>query len=62
MPLHTRASMISLSASENRPKVLAGHGAGKHLLLTAVNETLSVPKNSCSACTIAPLTQVCPDG
>ena len=49
--------MISLSASEKRPKLLAGHGAGKHLLLVAVNGTTSVPKKSCIADTIAPLTQ-----
>ena len=36
MPLHTRASMTSLSASEKRSKVLPGHGAGRHLLLIAV--------------------------
>src|SRR5262245_26828107 len=62
MPLHTRASMISLSASEKRSKLLVGQGAGLHLLLVAVNETLSVPKKSCRACTKAPLMQVCPDG
>ncbi len=42
----TRASMISLSASEKRSKVLPRHGAGRHLLLVAVKETLSVPKNA----------------
>src|SRR5512132_4561193 len=64
MPLHTRTSMISLSASEKRSKrLVVGQGAGgEHLLLTAVNAILSVPKKACSACTIAPLMQVCPDG
>src|SRR5512132_1456036 len=62
MPLQTRASMISSSASEKRSKLLGGQGAGLHLLLIAVNAILSVPKKACSACTIAPLMQVCPDG
>ena len=62
MPLHTRASMISLRVSEKRSKLLGGQGAGLHLLLIAVNAILSVPKNACSACTKAPLMQVCPDG
>src|SRR4029450_4122088 len=54
--------MISLSASEKRSKLLDGQGAGKHLLLSAVKETLSVPKKACSAYTVAPLMQVCPAG
>src|SRR6266545_8008353 len=54
--------MISLSASEKRSKLLAGHGAGEHLLLVAVKETLSVPKNALSAYTVAPLTHPWPDG
>ena len=58
MPPHTRASMISLSATERRSKLRDGHGAGEHLLLTAVNETLSVPKKAWSACTVAALMQV----
>ena len=57
MPLHTRASMTSLSASEKRSKVLPGHGAGRHLLLIAVKETLLVPKNSFSVFTTALLMQ-----
>src|SRR5215211_7337399 len=62
MPLQTRASMISLSASEKRSKLLEGQGAGEHLLLFAVNAILSVPKKACRACTNPPLMQVCPDG
>src|SRR6266511_5851796 len=62
IPPQTRASMISLSASEKRSKLLDVQGAGEHLLLTAVKETLSVPKNACSACTVAPLMQVWPAG
>src|SRR3954464_8625483 len=62
MPPQTRALMISFSALEKRSKLRAWHGAGLHLLLTAVNETLSVPKNSCSAWTLALLMQLCPDG
>src|SRR6266511_1796307 len=62
IPPQTRASMISFSASEKRSKLLDGQGAGVHLLLIAVNATLSVPKNAFSACTVAPLMQVCPAG
>ena len=61
MPLHTRASMTSLSASEKRSKVLE-HGAATHLLLVAVKETLSVPKNSLSVFSTALLMQAWPDG
>src|SRR5215216_2470918 len=62
MPPQTRASMTSFNASERRLNVLAEQGAGEHLLLVTVNVTLSVPKKSCSACTIAPLPQPWPDG
>jgi hypothetical protein len=44
MPPHTRASMISCSASEKRSKLRGGQGAEEHLLLSAVKATLSVPK------------------
>src|SRR5439155_26171325 len=54
--------MISSSAAENRSKLLGGQGAGRHLLLITVRATLSVPKNACNACTVAPLMQVCPAG
>src|SRR4249920_1752872 len=54
--------MISLSAAEKRWKLRGGHGAGEHLLLVAVKETLSVPKNALSAYTVAPLTHPWPDG
>src|SRR5918998_1126946 len=62
IPLQTRASTISLSACEKRSKPLGGHGAGEHLLLTAVNVILSVAKKALSACRVAPLMQVCPAG
>ena len=55
MPPHTRASMISLSATEKRSKLRDGHGAGEHLLLIAVKEILWVPKKAWSACTVAEL-------
>ena len=42
--------------------LLVGHGAGKHLLLTAVNATLLVPKKLLKVRAIAPLTQPCPEG
>src|SRR5262245_9759283 len=54
--------MIALSAREKRSKLLGAQGAGEHLLLWAVNGTLSVPKKALSACTVAPLMQVWPDG
>src|SRR6266545_5654129 len=62
MPLQTRASMISLSASEKRSKLLDGQGAGEHLLLTAVKSILSVAKKACNGNTNAPLMQPCPAG
>src|ERR687891_1614490 len=62
MPPQTRASMISLSASDKRSKLRDAQGAGEHLLLMAVKETLSVPKNARSAYTVAPLMQVWPAG
>src|SRR3954452_13289664 len=62
MPLHTRASITSLCASEKRSNPLGGQGAGKHLSPPAVNAILSVPKNAFSVFTIAPLRQPCPDG
>jgi len=54
--------MISLRAFEKRSKLLGGQGAGLHLLLIAVNETLSVPKKAFSACTAAELMHVWPAG
>jgi hypothetical protein len=47
IPTYTRASMISLIASEKRAKVLVGCVA----LLSSLNAILSVPKKSCSVWT-----------
>src|SRR5215208_7098314 len=61
MPAQTRASMISLIASENRSK-LRDCGVGTPKLLDVENAILSVPKKSSSVSTTAPLMHVCPDG
>src|SRR5215475_12188011 len=58
MPPHTRASMISLSASENRSKLRVV----QDLLLKALKAILSVPKKVWSVCTIALLPAACPEG
>src|SRR4029450_119301 len=58
MPAHTRASMTSLSASENRSKLRVV----QDLLLNALKLILSVPKKFWSVYTNAPELQVCPDG
>src|SRR5205823_8926102 len=58
MPAQTRASMISLSAQENRSKVRVV----QDLLLNALKPILSVPKKFWSVCTNAPVLEVCPDG
>src|SRR5467141_181822 len=58
MPAHTRASMISLSASENRSKLRVV----QDLLLKALKPILSVPKKFCSVFTNALVAQACPEG
>src|SRR5262245_18477786 len=58
MPAHTRASMTSLSASENRLKLRVVHD----LLLNALNPILSVPKKFWSVCTYALVADACPEG
>src|SRR5262245_51584665 len=58
MPPHTRASMISLSASENRSNLRVV----QDLLLKALKAILSVPKKVCNVCTIALLVQAWPEG
>src|ERR1044072_8477605 len=58
MPAHTRASMTSSSASENRSKFRVGHD----LLLKAPKAILSVPKKLFSVCANALVTQACPEG
>src|SRR5512132_3621976 len=58
MPAQTRASMISLIASENRSKLRVE----LEKLLDVLNAILSVPKKSWSVSTTAPLMHVCPDG
>src|SRR4029453_906673 len=55
---HTRASMISFSASEKRSKLRVV----QDLLLKALKAILSVPKKFWSVCTNALVAQVCPDG
>src|SRR6266513_4291585 len=58
MPAHTRASMTSLSASENRSKLRVV----QDLLLKALKPILSVRKKFWSVCTNALVAQACPDG
>src|SRR5258707_7028611 len=58
MPAHTRASMTSSSASENRQKLRVVHD----LLLNALKPILSVPKKFRSVCTNAPVAEACPEG
>src|SRR6059058_844527 len=58
MPAHTRASITSLSASENRSKLRVV----QDLLLNALNPILSVPKKCWSVCTNALVAQECPEG
>ena len=63
IPPHTRASMISLSARENRSKCRGGISTPSRVRPpTTSNSTLSVPKKSWNAWTVAPLTQPCPEG
>src|SRR5437660_406032 len=58
MPAHTRASMTSLSASENRSKLRVV----QDLLLNALKLILSVPKKFWSVFTKAPVAQAWPEG
>src|SRR5215468_5391126 len=58
MPAHTRASMTSWSASENRSKLRVVHD----LLLNALKPILSVPKKFWSVCTNAEVALQWPDG
>src|SRR5437899_2498556 len=58
MPAHTRASVTSLSASENRSKLRVV----QDLLLKALKPILSVPKKFWSVCTNAAVAQACPEG
>src|SRR5207244_9548992 len=58
MPPHTRASMTSLSASENRSKLRVV----QDLLLKALKPILSVPKKFWSVFTNALVAQACPEG
>src|SRR5215218_4716498 len=58
MPAQTRASMISLIASENRSKLRDDWEKP----LDVPNAILSVAKKSWSVFTTAPLMHVCPDG
>src|SRR5258705_12717588 len=58
MPAHTRASITSLSASENRSKLRVV----QDLLLKALKAILSVPKKFWSVCTNALVAQACPEG
>src|SRR5207245_11671889 len=58
MPAHTRASMTSLSASENRSKLRVV----QDLLLKALKPILLVPKKFWSVLTNAPVAQACPEG
>src|SRR5215510_9089776 len=58
MPAQTRASITSLSASENRSKLRVVHD----LLLNALKPTLSVPKKFRNVLTIATVAEACPEG
>src|SRR6266481_4612528 len=58
MPTHTRASMTSVSASENRSKLRVV----QDLLLKALKPILSVPKKFWSVFTNAAVAQACPEG
>src|SRR5262245_28483421 len=58
MPAQTRASMISLIASENRSKLRDE----LEKPLNVPNAIWSVPKKPWSVFTTAPLMHVCPDG
>src|SRR5437667_5731853 len=58
MPAHTRASMTSLSMSENRSKLRVV----QDLLLNALTVILSVPKKFWSVFTNAPVAQAWPEG
>src|SRR6266511_508131 len=58
MPAQTRAPLTSLSASENRSKLLVVC----ELLLKALKAILSLPKKSWSVWTNALLRQACEDG
>src|SRR6185503_7412346 len=58
MPAQTRASITSLSASENRSKLRVV----PDLLLCALKAILSVPKKFWSVCTNALVAQQCPEG
>src|SRR5260370_38843655 len=58
MPAHTRASMTSLSMSENRSKLRVV----QDLLLNALTAILSVPKKFWSVFTNAPVAQAWPEG
>src|SRR5881396_3086476 len=58
MPAHTRASMTSLSASENRSKLRVV----QDLLLNALKPILSVPKKFWSVLTNALVAQAWPEG
>src|SRR5216110_1012538 len=58
IPAHTRASMTSSSASENRSKLRVV----QDLLLKALKPILSVPKKFLSVCTNAAVAQACPEG
>src|SRR6266480_575970 len=58
MPAQTRASMTSLSGSENRSKLRVV----PDLLLKALKAILSVPKKLCSVCTNALVAEEWPEG
>src|SRR5258705_11558593 len=58
MPAHTRASITSLSASENRSKLRVV----QDLLLKALKAILLVPKKFLSVCTNALVAEACPEG
>ena len=58
MPAHTRASMTSSSASENRSKLRVVHD----LLLKALKAILSVPKKFFSVCVNAAVAEAWPEG
>src|SRR5437667_3311551 len=58
MPAHTRASITSLSISENRSKLRVV----QDLLLSALKPILSVPKKFWSVFTKAPVAQAWPEG
>ena len=59
MPPQTRASMIYFNTREKRSKLL---GCPGNRGLEKLTWSLSVPKKSCKVCTIALLTQLCPEG